>query len=329
MIGDHEIAHVKDGAVIAHFELEGVGGRAGTSRDPDGSLWITRASNRVADAPLCHVTDRAVKCFGKTNGIPISPADALLADGQGGFWIGGQTSLVHWRDGVSQAYPIPELKSNAGDVGINGLVRGADGSLWLGIAAAGPGLGLGRFRDGVFRPFVTSTFDGSKLAVYDMMADRDGSIWVATIGKGIFRIHGDVVEHYGRNEGLSSDSVVALFEDREGILWAATTNGVDNFRDPRIITYSALEGLGNDAAAGVLATRDGTIWVANSGSLDRIANGTVSSIRAGRVFRGIRLAPCCKTMPGTCGWEWMMDCISSKMVAFAVFPNRTTSRWDL
>src|SRR5271169_3557460 len=48
-IGDHEIAHVKDGAVIAYFDVEGIGGRAGISRDPDGSLWITRTSNRVPD----------------------------------------------------------------------------------------------------------------------------------------------------------------------------------------------------------------------------------------------------------------------------------------
>src|SRR3974377_1382342 len=57
-IGDHEISHVKDGAEIAHFDLEGVGGRAGISRDADRSLWITGASNRVCEAPLCHVTDR-------------------------------------------------------------------------------------------------------------------------------------------------------------------------------------------------------------------------------------------------------------------------------
>jgi len=125
-IGDHEIAHLKDGAVIAHFDLEGIGGRADISRDPDGSLWITRASNRVADAPLCHITDRAAKCFGKSDGLPISPADAVLADGEGGFWVGGQTALVHWRAGVSQIYPIEGLKSNAGDIGINRLARGPD-----------------------------------------------------------------------------------------------------------------------------------------------------------------------------------------------------------
>src|SRR5271167_1631890 len=44
VIGDHEIAHVKDGVVIAYFELEGIGGHTSFSRDPDGSLWITRAS---------------------------------------------------------------------------------------------------------------------------------------------------------------------------------------------------------------------------------------------------------------------------------------------
>jgi len=175
-------------------------------------------------------------------------------------------------------------------VGINGLARGADGSLWVGIAAAGPGLGLGQLRDGVFRPFVTPKFDGSKVSVYDMMFDRDGSLWVASLGKGIFRIHGDVVEHYGGTEGLSSDTVAALFEDREGIVWAATTNGIDSFRDPRIVTFSALEGLGNDAVTGVLSNHDGTIWIANSGSLDHIVNGRVSSIRAGNGLPGHQVA---------------------------------------
>ncbi len=289
-IGDHEIAHVKDGAVIAYFELEGIGGHAAISRDPDGSLWITRYSNRISDAPLCHITDRAAKCFGKSEGMPISPANAVVADGEGGFWVGGQTALVHWRDGVSQIYPIEGLKSNAGDIGINSLARDADGSLWVGIAAAGPGLGLGKLSDGVFRPFVTHNFDGSKVSVSDMIVDRDGSLWVASVGKGIFRIRGEVVEHYGRTEGLSSDTVTALFEDREGIVWAATSNGIDSFRDSRIVTFSAVEGLGNDEVTGVLASQDGSIWLANAGSLDHIENGSVSSIRTGSGLPGHQVA---------------------------------------
>ena len=102
----------------------------------------------------------------------------------GGFWVGGQTSLVHWRAGVSQIYLIEGLKSNVGDIGINKVARGTDGSLWVGIAAAGHGLGLGKLSDGVFRPFVTRDFDGSEVSVYDMIVDRDGCLWVASLGKG-------------------------------------------------------------------------------------------------------------------------------------------------
>ena len=285
-ISESGIAHVKGADVLSDVELGGVRWLAGTTVVADGSLWVVRGRNAVSDAPLCQVTDRAVRCFGASDGIPISPAEALLADGNGGFWIGGQTALVRWRAGVSQVYPIEALESNAGNSGISSLARGPDGTLWVGILAAGPGLGLGQLREGTFTPFVTRTFDGSKVAVYAMIVDRDGALWVATSGRGIWRIHGTVVDHYGRTEGLSSDTAMALFEDREGIVWAATTQGIDSFRDPRITTFSASEGLGKDAAIGVLASRDGTVWVANSGSLDSIANGRVSSIRTSEGLPG-------------------------------------------
>jgi signal transduction histidine kinase/streptogramin lyase len=143
--------------------------------------------------------------------------------------------------------------------------------------------------NGAFQPFVTPTFDGSKLVVHSMIFDRDGNLWVGTYGKGVFRIHGNVVDHYGRTEGLSSDTVNALFEDR-GILWVATPDGIDNFRDPPVASFSRFEGLGN-VPMGVLAGRDGTIWVASTGSLDRIEkNGTISSIRTGDGLPGSLVA---------------------------------------
>ena len=151
-------------------------------------------------------------------------------------------------------------------------------------------VGLAKWKNGAVKPFVTPTFDGSKVGVTRMIFDRDGNLWVGTEAKGVFRIHGNDVEHYGRTEGLSSDSVWTLFEDREGIVWAATTNGIDSFRDPAVITFSASEGLGKEAAVGILASRDGTIWVANNGSLDRIENGTISSIRTGAGLPGDQVA---------------------------------------
>ena len=189
-------------------------------------------------------------------------------------------ALVHWHAGVSETY-------NLGKHDLASLACGPDGTLWLGTDE---GLGLARFKDGAVKPFVTPTFDGSRLAVTSMMFDRDGNLWVGTDAKGLFRIYGNTVEPYGHTEGLSGDSVWALFEDREGIVWAGSTSGIDRFRDPRIVTFSALEGLGKDLAAGVLAGRDGTIWVANNGSLDHIKNGTISSIRKSDGLPGDQVA---------------------------------------
>ena len=55
---------------------------------------------------------------------------------------------------------------------------------------------------------MTPTFDGSKVVVYAMISDHDGNLWVGTVGKGIFRIHDNVVDHYQQMDGLSSDTVV-------------------------------------------------------------------------------------------------------------------------
>jgi len=282
VVGENEIVDLKGGIVSSHFELRGVQSTQNISEDPDGSLWVVRGSPSSLDSPLCHVTHQALKCFGKDDGIPIAPINSLLADGKGGFWLGGSTALVHWHDGVSETY---RTKGQ-----IVSLVSETDGSLWVGMLGEGPGLGLAKWKNGTIKPFVTPTFDGSKVGVTRMISDRRGDLWVGTDTTGVFHIHGNDVDHYGRTEGLSSDTVWTLFEDRGGIVWAATTNGIDSFRDPAVTTFSALEGLPKEAAVGILASKDGTIWIANNGSLDRIANGTISSIRTGAGLPGHQVA---------------------------------------
>ncbi len=275
-----QLVHLKDGIVASHFELKGLHGFHAIGKDSDGSLWV---GLRDSETPLCHVTDRAAKCFGKDDGITISTINTALADGSGGFWLGGEKVLVHWHAGVSETY-------NIGNNEVFSLARGPGGIVWVGTRGEDTGPGLAQVKDGAVRPFVTPTFDGSKLSVSSIMFDRDGNLWVGTDAKGVFRIQGNAVEHYGHTDGLSGDSVWDFFEDREGIVWAGTTSGIDSFRDPAVTTFSALQGLGKDLAAGILASRDGTVWVANDGSLDRIKNGTVSSIRRSDGLPGNQVA---------------------------------------
>src|ERR1700719_4075005 len=143
-LGASGIAYLKGGNVIARFELEGLMPNASNlSQDADGALWVVRGENGISE-PVCHVTQSAIKCFGKADGIPDSPIDAIVEDARGGFWLGGQAALIHWHAGVSEMYPIAGLRSNAGAPGIISLARGPDGSLWVGIISKGQGQGLAR-----------------------------------------------------------------------------------------------------------------------------------------------------------------------------------------
>ena len=267
-VASDEFVRLESGVVSAHFDLKGTHGYQSISGDPDGTVWV---GLRGQDAPLCNVSDRGVKCFGKDDGVPLTDINAVVLDGSGGLWLGGSTALVHWRrGGVAETYPVKAA--------ISSLALTPGGTLWVGLLQEGAGLGLQQLSGGVLRTFVTPHFDGSQFGVTSLMADRDGNLWVGTEAQGVVRIHGDAVERYRQTDGLSGDSVWALFEDREGIVWAGTTSGLDSFRDPRVVTFSAVQGLGKDLAAGILASRDGTVWVANNGSLDRIKNGSVTSI---------------------------------------------------
>lgn len=200
-----ELVRLKSGVVVAHFDLQGIHGFQSISADSDGTLWV---GLRGQDAPLCAVSDRGVKCFGKNDGIQLSDINAVMPDGGGGLWLGGSTALVHWRrGGVSETYPVKAPVSSLG--------RTPDGTFWVGLLEEGPGLGLQQLRDGVLKTFVTPHFDGSKVSVTSLMVDRDGNLWAGTDAAGVVRIRGGTVERYRQTDGLSGDSVWALFEDRE------------------------------------------------------------------------------------------------------------------
>src|SRR5271156_4892885 len=183
----NEITHIRDNVVISHYDVPTV---TAIQRGSDDSVWVLSYQN--PDRVLCQATDAKIRCFGKAEGITILVPSSLIPDGKGGFWIGSDTSLVHWKMGAApEIYSPPNLQ--AGAIGIHSLAEDSDGSLLVGIMGSGPGLGLERLRNGVLSPVVLPNFDGSKLTIYTLMEDSDKNLWIATYGNGIYRIHGQTV----------------------------------------------------------------------------------------------------------------------------------------
>ena len=82
-----------------------------------------------------------------------------------------------------------------------------------------------------WKDYVVAGMDSTAIEVSALLTDRNGGIWVGTGNRGIYRIHGGRADHFDSADGLSSDSVQGLYEDREGDLWVATSRGIDRFHD--------------------------------------------------------------------------------------------------
>ncbi len=264
--------------------LTGQGYISSIVEDRNGTVWITRTQFNDALGPLCQVIETGTRCYGKAAGIPFSDGDPLIEDNSGNLWMGADTGMVRWKPGSASVYNVRGLKFNV--QGVTGLVAKRDGSLWVGMAQAGRGLGLQQLAQGVWKPFVAPELDGSTLPVLTLFLDREGALWIGTFQDGIYRIYGHTIDHFRSADGLSSDYVNQFYEDREGNLWAVTTNGIDCFRDMRVASFSKREGLKTDEVDSILASRDGTVWVGAPEALISLRQGCVSSLQSGKGLPG-------------------------------------------
>jgi signal transduction histidine kinase/ligand-binding sensor domain-containing protein len=254
------------------------------AEDGTGAVWIAITRTAGSGTPLCRVAGGKLDCFATGE---FSYLSALAIDKGGGLWIGGSKGLCHWSQSqMTRCYRPDALKPRADLASVNALLTTRDGTLWVGFGAAGRDLGLGQFTDGKWKPFVADGLDGSSLAVSSLMEDRDGALWVGTIDQGIYRIQGGRAEHFGRADGLSSDTVSGtLYQDQEGTVWVLTASGLDAFRRLLVSVFSVREGLPADRVESVLAARDGTVWFGNQ-TLSTLSNDEPAPAPHQELFRG-------------------------------------------
>lgn len=74
--------------------------------------------------------------------------------------------------------------------------------------------------------------DQSLQRVFSIGEDRDGNIWIGTIGGGAWRYDGRELRQFTASDGLTSASVMAIYCDRDGVLWLGGT-GVFRFDGSR------------------------------------------------------------------------------------------------
>src|SRR5690625_1826903 len=101
---------------------------------------------------------------------------------------------------------------------VRALMQGSSGYLWLATEE-----GLTRFDGRRFADFDTRTVAESHSRwMVDLVETSDGSIWTSSRNGGVTRLRDGKLTRYTTEDGLNSDFVMALHEDRQGRLWVGT-----------------------------------------------------------------------------------------------------------
>lgn len=105
-------------------------------------------------------------------------------------------------------------------------------------------------------------------AIYSNIAQApDEAIWIATEGKGIYRIKNNIVKNYTQYDGLASNWVSSLSFDEEDNLWIGTDRGVSVFKDG---VFKTVPGIEKYTINKIIADRPNCIWFSSNSGLLRM-----------------------------------------------------------
>ncbi len=273
----HRITHYKAGENV--YSL---------LQDENGAVWFAPYSfKEKSEDVFCKVASEKLTCFGKKDGLPPPiPIETFARDASGTLWQGRSDAILRWKQGVAKVYDLKSLKNNANQSGVTSLAVDTDDSLFVGIGKRGPGMGLQRFHNGEWSTVTAPGFEGSGHQVSSLYFDRHHSLWIGTMDEGVYRLYQGRIDHFGHTDGLSGDLVRGIYEDREGSIWVNTSEGLDQFRDLPIRSFSRAVYPKASEFDNVVTLPDGTMWVGGAGALYTLPKGGIQFIPQSKGIAG-------------------------------------------
>jgi signal transduction histidine kinase/ligand-binding sensor domain-containing protein/DNA-binding response OmpR family regulator len=251
--------------------------------------------------------------FGVAEGLPADNVQAVLEDRAGTLWVGTTLGLTAmFADGERRTYGVEDGLSGAR---IQSLFEAADGTLLVGTFRGVDRIRNRRVEKIGFTPPLPST------SVSAAVEDASGSLWIATaLGlfhvergrashidgindgsvlqlaidrngdmlasvryRGLARLHGGEVSYLTTKDGLSHDSIMAVYQEGDGTLWLGTRGGLNRVRHGAIDTFRERDGLFDDtiyAIAEDLARGD--LWMGSARGIWRVSKRALDDFASGK-----------------------------------------------
>jgi ligand-binding sensor domain-containing protein/signal transduction histidine kinase len=258
-----EILCLRNGRFTS-YEMPGKGTPFNYARricdDAEGHLWVVSCEWRLIRLEDGRFTVPSTNW----NLESVQPA-TVAADQTGRVWVGTEKELAVWQIGKFQSM---WSETNEGNFHVD-LATSHTGGVWVATNRR-----LRKFESGHwvadFGPYAWGNSP-----IYNLYEDSRSRIWVATMGSGLFRYNPDgTVLHLGKKDGLPTDFVRCVIEDREGNMWIGMeSGGLCRLRPKTFISLGVQQGLSSDQVTSVCESTNGSFWIAMDGEgLDHLSS---------------------------------------------------------
>lgn len=196
--------------------------------DSDGRIWFG-TNDGLARFDRARGDFSVIKPDGRPDGLSSEILYAMQED-EGGYWLGTFRSGLDYLDrrtGAFRHYAHDASDpSSLSDNLVFDLERDAKGRLWVGTNH-----GLDRLEGSAFVHYFYDPANASGISndsIQTIYSDSKGVLWIGTTGGGLMRYEPetDSFVTYTKKDGLPSNSVIRIVEDRDANLWIATQLGL-------------------------------------------------------------------------------------------------------
>lgn len=208
-------------------------------------------------------TDFWFRHFSVEDGLSSNSVRAIMQDKHGFMWLGTDDGLNRYDGTTIKVYNLNPQGSNNY---ISSLYDTTD-EIWVGTE---DGIYIFDYEMESFERFkvLTAQGDSIKSNVNHIVEDRDGNLWLSTVGQGIFKynISKHYLEHYEFKD--ANGLMASVLIDSENQIWAVTNwgsptvsklNKAENKFDPFPITYET--GKYNSNSLVMLEDSEHALWL--------------------------------------------------------------------
>lgn len=195
------------------------------------------------------------------------------------LWVGTAEGLFTKTENDTKFNDVTNLISKYDSKTVLSLLEDNKNRIWIGTYGQGV-IVVDPATKNVKRLLADNNLGGT---VTKIIQSKNGSIWVGTYEDGLYHINPETFEikRYTQNEGLSSDKIYSLYEDKSNnTLWIGTEGGglcvfdfVSSVDKPLVTVYKHIENknsISSNSVNGIYKDEKGIFWIATIEGLNKL-----------------------------------------------------------